>query len=172
MFQSLLNRINLENRLTVSIVGGFSIAFAIFLTIYIIILPSDKNFDTAKDSSLVDFVRLRKNDFLNERERALPEKPPPPKKPNNATTANNSATTTTTGNHTVVVATTSLGQGRDETLLRTPGVGDLFVEVHRRVAAAVGNRFVDANGHGTSPAQKSSMDSSGCTVTMARFITP
>ena len=81
MFQSLLNRINFENRLTVSIVGGFSIAFAIFLTIYIIILPSDKNFDTAKDSSLVDFVRLRKNDFLNERERALPEKPPPPKKP-------------------------------------------------------------------------------------------
>ena len=62
MFQSLLNRINLENRLTVSIVGGFSIAFAIFLTIYVIILPSDKNFDTAKDSSLVDFVRLRKND--------------------------------------------------------------------------------------------------------------
>ena len=49
MFQSLLNRINFENRLTVSIVGGFSIAFAIFLTIYIIILPSDKNFDTAKD---------------------------------------------------------------------------------------------------------------------------
>ena len=83
-----------------------------------------------------------------------------------------SATTTTTGNHTVVVATASLGQGRDETLLRTPGVGDLFVEVHRRVAAAVGNRFVDANGQGTSPAQKSSMDSSGCTVTMARFITP
>ena len=79
MFQSLLNRINFENRLTVSIVGGFSIAFAIFLTIYVIILPSDKNFDTAKDSSLVDFVRLRKNDFLNERERALPEKPPPPK---------------------------------------------------------------------------------------------
>ena len=79
MFQSLLNRINLENRLTVSIVGGFSIAFAIFLTIYVIILPSDKNFDTSKDSSLVDFVRLRKNDFLNERERALPEKPPPPK---------------------------------------------------------------------------------------------
>ena len=79
MFQSLLNRINLENRLTVSIIGGFSIAFIIFLTIYVIILPSDKNFDTAKDSSLVDFVRLRKNDFLNERERALPEKPPPPK---------------------------------------------------------------------------------------------
>ena len=49
MFQSLLNRINLENRLTVSVVGGFSIAFAIFLTIYVIILPSDKNFDTAID---------------------------------------------------------------------------------------------------------------------------
>ena len=64
MFQSLLNRINLENRLTVSIIGGFSIAFIIFLTIYVIILPSDKNFDTAKDSSLVDFVRLRINDFL------------------------------------------------------------------------------------------------------------
>ena len=81
MFQSLLSKINLDNRLTVSVVGGFSIAFAIFLTIYIIILPSDKTFDSVKDSSLVDFVRLRKNDFLNERERALPEKPPPPKKP-------------------------------------------------------------------------------------------
>ena len=81
MFQSLLSKINLDNRLTVSVVGGFSIAFAIFLTIYIIILPSDKTFDSVKDSSLVDFVRLRKNDFLNERERALPEKPPRPKKP-------------------------------------------------------------------------------------------
>ena len=80
MFQSLLNKINLQNRLTVSVVGGFSIAFAIFLTIYVIILPSDKTFDATKDSSLVDFVRLRKNDFLNERERVLPDKPPPPKK--------------------------------------------------------------------------------------------
>ena len=81
MFQLLLSKINLDNRLSVSVVGGFSIAFAIFLTIYIIILPSDKTFDSVKDSSLVDFVRLRKNDFLNERERALPEKPPHPKKP-------------------------------------------------------------------------------------------
>ena len=80
MFQLLLNRINLGNRLTISAFGGVSIAFVIFLTIYVIILPSDKTFDAVKDSSLVDFVRLRKNDFLNERERALPEKPPPPKK--------------------------------------------------------------------------------------------
>ena len=49
MFQSLLSKINLDNRLTVSVVGGFSIAFAIFLTIYIIILPSDKTFDSVKD---------------------------------------------------------------------------------------------------------------------------
>ena len=85
MFQSLLSKINLDNRLTVSVVGGFSIAFAIFLTIYIIILPSDKTFDSVKDSSLVDFVRLRKNDFLNERKglfqksHPLQKKPPPPK---------------------------------------------------------------------------------------------
>ena len=56
---SIAGKISLGNRLSISIFGGF-IAFGIFLTIYVIILPGDKAFDTSKDSSLVDFVRLKK----------------------------------------------------------------------------------------------------------------
>ena len=81
MFQSLLRKIDLKNKKTISIFGGVFSTFFIFLIIYIIILPSGVGFNSVKDSSVVDFVRLRKNDFLNERQRALPDKPPPPKKP-------------------------------------------------------------------------------------------
>ena len=81
MYQSLLKKIDLKNKNSLAIAGGFLSTFFIFLVIYIIILPSGKGFNSVKDSSMVDFVRLKKNDFLNERQRALPEKPPPPKKP-------------------------------------------------------------------------------------------
>ena len=81
MYQSLLKRIDLKNKNQLAAIGGILSTFFIFLVIYIIILPSGKGFDSVKDSSMVDFVRLKKNDFLNERQRALPEKPPPPKKP-------------------------------------------------------------------------------------------
>ena len=81
MYQSLLSKIDLKNKKTASLLGGFLSSFLIFLLIYIIILPSGKGFESVKDSSVVDFVRLRKNDYLNERQRALPDKPPPPKRP-------------------------------------------------------------------------------------------
>ena len=81
MYQSLLRKIDLKNKKTIAILGGLFSTFFIFLIIYVIILPSGKAFNSVKDSSVVDFVRLRKNDYLNERQRALPEKPPPPKKP-------------------------------------------------------------------------------------------
>jgi len=80
MYQSLLSKIDLKNKKSASIVGGIASSFLIFLLIYIIILPGGNSFESIKDTSMVDFVRLRKNDYLNERERALPDKPPPPKK--------------------------------------------------------------------------------------------
>ena len=68
MYQSLLKKIDLKNKNSLAIAGGFLSTFFIFLVIYIIILPSGKGFDSVKDSSMVDFVRLKKNDFLNERQ--------------------------------------------------------------------------------------------------------
>jgi protein TonB len=88
MYQSLLRKIDLKNKKTIAILGGLFSTFFIFLIIYVIILPSGKAFNSVKDSSVVDFVRLRKNDYLNERQRALPEKPPPPKKTTTAKTRN------------------------------------------------------------------------------------
>ena len=70
MYQSLLKKIDFKNKNQLAIVGGFLSTFLIFLIIYVIILPSGKGFDSVNDSSMVDFVRLKKNDFLNERETA------------------------------------------------------------------------------------------------------
>ena len=60
MYQSLLSKIDLKNKKTASLFGGFLSSFLIFLLIYIIILPGGKGFESVKDSSVVDFVRLRK----------------------------------------------------------------------------------------------------------------
>ena len=64
MYQSLLKKIDLKNKNQLALVGGLFSTFFIFLVIYIIILPSGKGFDSVKDSSMVDFVRLKKNDFF------------------------------------------------------------------------------------------------------------
>ncbi len=71
MYQSLLKKIDLKNKNSLAIAGGFLSTFFIFLVIYIIILTSGKGFDSVKDSSMVDFVRLKKNDFSNERRESV-----------------------------------------------------------------------------------------------------
>ena len=60
---------------------GVMSACALFLLMYVIILPGDTFLDSDKNRSVVDFIRLKKDDSLNERERRIPKKPPPPTKP-------------------------------------------------------------------------------------------
>ena len=44
-------------------------------------MPGDLDINALKDRQMVDFIRLKKDDTLNERDRRLPDKPPPPKRP-------------------------------------------------------------------------------------------
>ncbi len=48
---------------------------------YLLILPGDLDIGANKDNQVVDFIRLKKDDTLQERDRRLPDKPPPPKRP-------------------------------------------------------------------------------------------
>ncbi len=62
------------------IAGGLSSAFLLFLFMYLLILPGDLDINALKDRQMVDFIRLKKDDTLNERDRRLPDKPPATKK--------------------------------------------------------------------------------------------
>ena len=66
---------------SVYIAGGLSSAFLLFFFMYLLILPGDLDLSGLKDKQMVDFIRLKKDDTLNERDRRLPDKPPPPKRP-------------------------------------------------------------------------------------------
>ena len=46
-----------------------------------LIKPGDLDLNALKDRQMVDFIRIKKDDTLNERDRRLPDKPPPPKRP-------------------------------------------------------------------------------------------
>ena len=48
---------------------------------YMLIKPGDLDLNALKDRQMVDFIRIKKDDTLNERDRRLPDKPPPPKRP-------------------------------------------------------------------------------------------
>ncbi len=63
------------------IAGGLGSAFLLFLFMYLLIKPGDLDINALKDRQMVDFIRLKKDDTLNERDRRLPDKPPPPKRP-------------------------------------------------------------------------------------------
>ncbi|MDB9997260.1 energy transducer TonB [Gammaproteobacteria bacterium] len=69
------------NKNTFFIAGGLSSAFVLFLFMYLLILPGDLDINALKDRQMVDFIRMKKDDTLNERDRRLPDKPPPPKRP-------------------------------------------------------------------------------------------
>jgi protein TonB len=69
------------NKTTFFIAGGLSSAFVLFLFMYLLILPGDLDINALKDRQMVDFIRMKKDDTLNERDRRLPDKPPPPKRP-------------------------------------------------------------------------------------------
>ena len=69
------------NKTTFFIAGGLSSALVLFLFMYLLILPGDLDINALKDRQMVDFIRMKKDDTLNERDRRLPDKPPPPKRP-------------------------------------------------------------------------------------------
>lgn len=64
---------------SVYLAGGVSSAFLLFIFMYLLILPGDLDISAMKDGQMVEFIRLKKDDTLQERDRRLPDKPPPPK---------------------------------------------------------------------------------------------
>lgn len=61
--------------------GGVLVSFLLFIFMYMLIKPGDLDLNALKDRQMVDFIRIKKDDTLNERDRRLPDKPPPPKRP-------------------------------------------------------------------------------------------
>ena len=53
----------------------------LFLLMYLMIKPGDLDLEALKNRQMIDFIRIKKDDTLNERDRKLPDKPPPPKRP-------------------------------------------------------------------------------------------
>ena len=63
------------------LVSGSLFAFILFLLMYLMIKPGDLDLEALKNRQMIDFIRIKKDDTLNERDRKLPDKPPPPKRP-------------------------------------------------------------------------------------------
>ena len=61
--------------------GGALVSFLLCICLYMLIKPGDLDLNALKDRQMVDFIRIKKDDTLNERDRRLPDKPPPPKRP-------------------------------------------------------------------------------------------
>ena len=61
--------------------GGALVSFLLFIFMYMLIKPGDLDLNALKDRQMVDFIRIKKDDTLNERDRRLPDKPSPPKRP-------------------------------------------------------------------------------------------
>ena len=60
---------------------GLIFAFLFFVILAYIVKPANEALKTENSFRVVDFIRLKKEDTLNERDRRLPDKPPPPKRP-------------------------------------------------------------------------------------------
>ena len=63
------------------LLSGSFFAFSLFLLMYLMIKPGDLDLEALKNRQMIDFIRIKKDDTLNERDRKLPDKPPPPKRP-------------------------------------------------------------------------------------------
>lgn len=63
------------------LVSGSLFAFLLFLLMYLMIKPGELDLEALKNRQMIDFIRIKKDDTLNERDRKLPDKPPPPKRP-------------------------------------------------------------------------------------------
>ncbi|MFK8015955.1 MAG: energy transducer TonB [Gammaproteobacteria bacterium] len=67
-------------RLFVSLIGGVIAAFGLFLLMNSLIASDGGALKKGEQGSIVDFVRLTKDDLVQRKERKKPKKPPPPKK--------------------------------------------------------------------------------------------
>ena len=68
-------------RVILLLLSGSVFAFSLFLIMYLMIKPGDLDLESLKNRQMIDFIRIKKDDTLNERDRKLPDKPPPPKRP-------------------------------------------------------------------------------------------
>lgn len=59
----------------------FLITFFIFLIIQQLIMRSGEISSNSKNPNLLEFIRIKENDNLQERQRTLPDKPPKPERP-------------------------------------------------------------------------------------------
>ena len=78
MFQ--LQQKKIKKNLFFLFTGSF-LAFMLFLIMYLMIKPGELDLESMKNRQMIDFIRVKKDDTLNERDRRLPDKPPPPKRP-------------------------------------------------------------------------------------------
>jgi len=78
MFQLLQKKIKKN---TFFLISGSLFAFLLFLLMYLMIKPGELDLEALKNRQMIDFIRIKKDDTLNERDRKLPDKPPPPKRP-------------------------------------------------------------------------------------------
>jgi len=67
-------------RLLIGLVLGAIVTLGLFWVMQYLIATADRSLDDAKRGSLVDFVRVKKNEVI-ERKQIKPRKPPPPEAP-------------------------------------------------------------------------------------------
>ena len=70
-----------DYRKYITILVPFLATFIVFLIIQQLITRSGDAVDKNRNPNLVEFIRIKQNDNLQERSRVLPEKPPQPKRP-------------------------------------------------------------------------------------------
>ena len=70
-----------DYRKYITILVPFLATFIVFLIIEQLITRSGDAVDKNRNPNLVEFIRIKQNDNLQERSRVLPEKPPQPKRP-------------------------------------------------------------------------------------------
>jgi protein TonB len=70
-----------DYRKYLNILVPFLVTFIIFLIIQQLISRTGESDVKNKTPNLVEFIRIKQNDNLQERTRTLPDKPPQPKRP-------------------------------------------------------------------------------------------
>ena len=56
-------------RVLLLLVSGSAFAFSLFLIMYLMIKPGDLDLESLKNRQMIDFIRIKKDDTLNEREK-------------------------------------------------------------------------------------------------------
>lgn len=67
-------------RFPIALIGGLVSAFALFLLMNALIAGRGGVGDSVETGQLVDFVRIKPDDLVQQKQRRVPKKPPPPKK--------------------------------------------------------------------------------------------